>query len=152
MCLLLSTVFFSFVQAQLPVLTARFSSKFGTSAHISLHKFSVLDTLFGDVFHTYFRIQNWQSRRRTVQSWICHAKETSTLKLKWMTARYSERLLGAVVSYDWLMVCVGHGEVNITKLPQKVPDGDFQSDWGWGIMPHIDRIILIDGCRYFKRS
>ena len=32
-----------------------------------------------------------------------------------------------MLCYDGLMACVGSGEVNITKLLQKVPDGGFQS-------------------------
>lgn len=54
--------------------------------------------------------------------------------------------------YVGLMARVGSGEVNVTKLLLKVPDGGFQSGSEWEKnMSHTDRIILIDGFRYFQK-
>lgn len=49
-----------------------------------------------------------------------------------------------------LMACVGCGEVNVSKMLQKGPDGDIQSGSRRGNMPHTDRIILIDSFSCFS--
>lgn len=91
-------------------------------------------------------------RSIAIQDGTALGTATGTNKVKWMTWRYSEGVQCDMLCYDGLMACVGSGEVNITKLLQKVPDGGFQSGSEWGNMPYSDRVILIDGFSYFKKE
>lgn len=147
---------FLWVQAQLPELTARLCSQFCFSAHISLHEFSVRDTLFEAVFHSHFKQNTKWKKTKTKKK----QKKTSTtnhtkykLEIQGSAAgtkkilkcsRGTVKVQCDLLCYDGLMACVGSGDVNITKMLQKVPDGDIQSGSHRGNMPHSDRIIIVD--------
>lgn len=145
---ILSCVFFSRVQAQLPVLTARLCSQFCFSAHISLHEFNVQDTLFEAVFHSHLKENtNWKKKKvQTCPSRQCCIQGQKILE--W--PRGTVKVQCDMLCYDGLMACVGSSEVNITKILQRVLDGDIQPGSHRGNMPHTDRIILIDDFNYFK--
>lgn len=139
------TCLFLWVQAQLPELTARLCSQFCFSAHISLHEFSVRDTLFEAVFHSHLK-QNtkWEKKKIPTKYKLEIQGSAAGTKEILKCSRGTVKVQCDLLCYGGLMGCVGSGDMNITKMLQKVPDGDIQSGSYRGNMPHNDRIIITD--------
>lgn len=132
-----------YLQAQLSVLTA---TVLCASAHFSVERGG--HTLFCEVFHCYFQIWGKMRRRKKTQTQKC-CRDSPAVKTQMNDLEVEWKSVCNVPCYDGLNACVRSGEMNITKLLQKVPDGDFQSGSEWGNMPHTDRVILIDGFSFF---